>query len=189
MRSAAFTCGLSSRSPAAQHALAIDGPSQSSERSQHSMRALGELFHPMHVDTWCVPTVISRAKATATRASLIDPIVAEPLIRCKSPFGVLELRIVKAFWWSCVTLDRAMRLRISAALALLAALLASPVAALACGFDCWPAPPSVVTVEAVEAPPAEGDCHRDVEEQKKAARPRGPRRLHGPELPGAAELL
>jgi len=97
IRSAAFTCGLSSRSPAAQHALAIDGPSQSSERSQHSMRALGELFHPMHVDTWCVPTVISRAKATATRTSLIDPIVAEPLIRCKSPFGVLELRIVKAF--------------------------------------------------------------------------------------------
>ena len=57
-----------------------------------------------------------------------------------------------------------MRFRTSAALALVMALLASPVAALACGFDCWPSPPPVVTVEAAEAPSAEGDCHRDVDE-------------------------
>lgn len=44
------------------------------------------------------------------------------------------------------------------------ALLASPVAALACGFDCWPAPAPVATLVAVEAPPAKGSCHRDVEQ-------------------------
>ena len=56
-----------------------------------------------------------------------------------------------------------MRLRTSAALALVVALLASPVAALACGFACWPASTPVAAVQAVEAP-AEGSCHRDVEE-------------------------
>lgn len=57
-----------------------------------------------------------------------------------------------------------MRSRSSAALALVTALLASPAAALACGFDCWPTPAPVATVEAVEAPPAEGSCHREAEE-------------------------
>ena len=57
-----------------------------------------------------------------------------------------------------------MRHRTSAALALVMALLASPVAALACGFDCWPAPTPVATVQTVEGPSDEGSCHRDVEE-------------------------
>lgn len=62
-----------------------------------------------------------------------------------------------------------MRPRTSAALVLVMALVASPVAALACGFDCGPGlPPSspvetVETVESVEAPPAVGTCHRAAE--------------------------
>lgn len=56
-----------------------------------------------------------------------------------------------------------MRLRTSAALALVMTLFASPVAALACGFDCWPAQPAAV-VETVEAPAGAGTCHREAEE-------------------------
>lgn len=74
-----------------------------------------------------------------------------------------ESRGSKLFRCSCVTLDKAMRFRTSAAVALVTALLASPVAALACGFDCSSASSPVATVEAVEAPPAEGACHRGLE--------------------------
>lgn len=57
-----------------------------------------------------------------------------------------------------------MRLRTSAALALVTALLASPVAALACGFECRPAHAEVVITKAADREPAEGSCHREVEE-------------------------
>ena len=57
-----------------------------------------------------------------------------------------------------------MRLRSSAALALVTAILASPVSALACGFQCWPAPEGAAVVTAAQTEPTDGSCHREVEE-------------------------
>jgi hypothetical protein len=56
-----------------------------------------------------------------------------------------------------------MRLRTFAALALVTVLLASPVSAFACGFECWPASTNVA-VKADEASVPEGDCHRELED-------------------------
>ena len=61
-----------------------------------------------------------------------------------------------------------MRLRTSAALALVTALFASPLSMLACGSECGPASPVETKVEAVAPAQAEGSCHREVVEDTAA---------------------
>lgn len=55
-----------------------------------------------------------------------------------------------------------MRFRTSAALALVTTLLAPALSLLACGFDCPPADPIVVSTR--ETPAPAGSCHREPDE-------------------------